>query len=196
MAGSLADKTLHDVLAATAAPRPTPGGGSACAAASAIGVALLMKAAAIAGIPQHTLASIEAQLVAAIDDDAAAFRDVIAARKHPRESEAERALRTAAIQRALRHATDVPLGIMRLSAEALTEAHALAPRVHRATAADATVAVLLLRAGFEGARATVDANLGGLTDAEYTAKARNEGSRLSEQAARGVEEAERLLRVG
>ena len=107
MAGSLADKTLHDVLAAIAAPRPTPGGGSACAAASAIGVALLMKAAAIAGVPQHSLASTEAQLVAAIDDDAAAFRDVIAARKQPRESEAERALRTAAIQRALRHANCV-----------------------------------------------------------------------------------------
>jgi formiminotetrahydrofolate cyclodeaminase len=196
VAGSLADKALHDVLAAVAAPRPTPGGGSACAAASAFGVALLVKAAAIAGVPQHTLAGIKAQLVDAIDDDAAAFRGVIAARKQPRESEAERTLRTGAIQQALRHATEVPLGIMRLSAEALSEAHALAPRVHRATAADAAVGVLLLRAGFEGARATVDANLGGLADAEYTASARNECSRLSEQAARGSEEAERLLRVG
>ena len=85
---------------------------------------------------------------------------------------------------------------MRLSADALTEAHALAPRVHRATAADATVAVFLLRAGFDGARATVDANLGGLADAEYVATAKNECSRLLEQAARWSEEAERLLRVG
>src|SRR5262245_33240311 len=103
-----------------------------------------MKAAAIAGVPGHTLAGIKAQLVVAIDDDATAFRDVIAAQKQARESQAERALRTAAIQQALRRATDVPLGIMRLSAEALSEAHVLAPRIHRATAADATVAVLLL----------------------------------------------------
>jgi formiminotetrahydrofolate cyclodeaminase len=161
-----------------------------------MGVALLMKAAAVGGVPQHPLAVIEAQLVDAIDDDAGAYRDVIAARKQPRASQAEGALRTAAIQRALRHATDVPLGIMRLSADALTEAHSLAPRIHRSTVADVTVAVMLLRAGFEGARTTVDANLSGLADPEYAATVRHECGRVSEQAMRGAGEAERLLRVG
>jgi len=192
----LADRTLQDVLAAFAAATPTPGGGSACAAASAIGVALLMKAAAVAGLPRHTLAGLEAQLIDAIDDDARAYMDFIAARKRPRQSEAEQALRTAGIQLALRRATEVPLAIMRLSAEALTEARSLATQVHRSTAADVTVAVRLLRASFEGARTTVDANLGGLTDVEYASAAGTQSGRLSEQAARDSEEAERLLRVG
>ena len=195
MARILVDRTLHDVLSSFGAAVPTPGGGSACAAASAMGVALLMKAASLAGAPLDTLAGIEARLVDAIDDDAEAYQGVMTARKRPRDSEAERAVRTAAIQQALHHATDVPLTIMRLSAEALTEARSLAPRVHRSTVADATVAVMLLRAGFEGARATVDANLGALTDATHTANVKEECSRLSEEAASGLEEAERLLRV-
>jgi formiminotetrahydrofolate cyclodeaminase len=160
-----------------------------------MGVALLMKAAAVAGVPQQTLGGIEAQLVDAIDEDARAYDDVMTARKQPRDSQAERTLRTAAIQLALRHATDVPLSITRLSADALNEAHSLAPRIHRSTIADVTVAVMLLRAGFEGARTTVLANLSGLADAQDAATMRDECGRLSEQAARDLGEAERLLRV-
>jgi formiminotetrahydrofolate cyclodeaminase len=84
---------------------------------------------------------------------------------------------------------------MRLSSEALAEAHSLAPRIHRSAVADATVAVRLLRAGFEGAHVTVDANLDGVVDADYVRTVREECGRLCERAARGSEEAERLLRV-
>jgi glutamate formiminotransferase/formiminotetrahydrofolate cyclodeaminase len=161
-----------------------------------MGAALLMKAASIAGVSPDRLAGVEARLVDAIDDDAAAYQAVMTARKQPRESEADRARRTAAIQQALRQATDVPLTIMRLSAGALTEARTLAPRVHRSTVADVTVAVMLLRAGFEGARATVVANLGVLTDAAHTTTVKDECIRLSEEAVSGSDEAERLLRVG
>jgi len=191
----LADRTLHDVLSSFASAAPTPGGGSACAATSAMGAALLMKAASIAGVSPERLAGVEAGLVDAIDDDAAAYQAVMAAIKQPRDREAERARRTAAIQQALRHATDVPLTIMQLSAKALTEARTLAPRVHRSTVADVTVAVMLLRAGFEGAHATVVANLGVLTDAAHTTTVKDECIRLSEEAVSGSNEAERLLRV-
>jgi len=161
-----------------------------------MGTALLMKAASIAGVSPDALAGVEARLVAAIDADASAYQAVMTARKQPRDTEAERAGRTAAIQQALRHATDVPLTILRLSAEALTEARTLAPRVHRSTVADVTVAVMLLRAGFEGARATVVANLGALTDAAHTTAVKGECIRLSEEAVSCLNEAERLLRVG
>jgi formiminotetrahydrofolate cyclodeaminase len=161
-----------------------------------MGAALLIKAASIAGVSPERLAGVEAGLVDAIDEDAAAYQAVMSARKQPRDSEAERARRTAAIQQGLRHATDVPLTIMRLSAAALTEARTLAPRVHRSTVADVTVALMLLRAGFEGAHATVVANLGALTDAAHTTTVKAECGRLSEEAVSGSNEAERLLRVG
>jgi formiminotetrahydrofolate cyclodeaminase len=197
VASSLGDKSLRDVLAALAGDSPTPGGGSACAAASAMGAALLMMAAARAGVAQHTLAGIEQQLTEAIDGDAAAYTHVIAAMKQPHESQADRASRTAAIQLALRHATDVPLSVLRLSADALNEARLLAPHVRRSTIADAAVAVTLVGAGFEGARRTVEANLAGLRDTEYILTVRDECLRLSEQAMQASAEADRLLlRVG
>ena len=195
MGSTLADRTFNDVLAAFSASVPTPGGGSACAAGASIGVALLMKVAAIANVPLHTLAGVEAQLVDAIDEDAAAYQHVMTARQQPRESQAEKSLRVVAIQKALRHATDVPLTIMRLTAEALAEARLLAERLRPSTAADAAVAMMLLRAGFDGARMTVEANFDGLADAEYVQAARDECRRLSERTARAVEETGRLLRV-
>ncbi len=161
-----------------------------------MGVGLLIKAASVAGVQPQPLEGIEAQLVDAIDDDATAYQEVMTALRQPRDSQSDRAVRAAAIQRALRHATDVPLTIMRRSADALSEACSLAPRIHRSTAADVTVAVMLLRAGFEGARATVTANLGGLKDADYQATVKDECSRLSETAVQGLEGADRVLRVG
>src|SRR5689334_23697064 len=101
-----------------------------------MGVALLMKVASVAGITQHSLAGIEMKLAGAIDGDAQAYEEVTTARRLPRDSETERTLRTAAIQRAMRHATDVPLAIMRSSAEAVMEAGSIIPRIHRSTAAD------------------------------------------------------------
>ena len=196
MALTLADTSFRELLSAFAAAEPTPGGGSACAAAAAMAVALLTKAALVAGLPHHKLAGINTQLAGAIDEDAMAYREVIAARRQPRDTEEDRALRAAAIQQALRHATDVPLTIMRLSAEALDEAHTLASRIHRSTMADALVAVVLLRASFDGARATVHANLGGLRNAEDAATIREESTRLSDRATLGSGEAERLLRLG
>ena len=59
------------------------------------------------------------------------------------------AARKAAIQRALRAATDVPLGVMRLSAARSSTAAAVAAHGHRAAASDVGVALALLRAGLE-----------------------------------------------
>ena len=75
MASSLVDRTLQDVLSAFAAAVPTPGGGSACAAASAMGVALLIKAAAVAGVhPAHARSASKHSSSTRIDDDAERVR--------------------------------------------------------------------------------------------------------------------------
>ena len=195
MASTIAEKSLRDVLEAFASPTPTPGGGSACAAASAFGTALLRMAAAIAGVDQQSLARIEERLLDAVDADAAAYRYVIAAQRQPQDTEGERGLRSAAIQLALRGATEVPLSIMRLSASALYEATEVAAHARRSTVGDIGVAVVLLRAVVEGARLTIDANLGALTDAAYIETVREEFRTLVERAAQAATETERLLRV-
>jgi formiminotetrahydrofolate cyclodeaminase len=192
---SFADKPLREVLAAFASASPTPGGGSACAAAAAFGTALLRMAAAIAGVDQQSLGRIEERLIDAIDADALAYRYVISAQRQPKDTEAERGLRTAAIQLALRGATEVPLSIMRLCSSALYEATEIAARARRSTVGDIAVAMALLRAAAEGARLTIDANLGAINDPAYVTTVREEFQTMSERAKMAAIEAERLLRV-
>jgi formiminotetrahydrofolate cyclodeaminase len=192
---AFADKPLREVLDAFSAATPTPGGGSACAAAGAFGTALLRMAAAIAGVDQQSLQRIEERLIDAIDADAVAYRYVITAMRQPQDTAAERGLRAAAIQLALRGATEVPLSIMRLCSSALYEATEIAGRARRSTVGDIGVAMALLRAAAEGARLTIDANLGALTDTAYVTLVREEFQMMSDRAENAVTEAERLLRV-
>jgi methenyltetrahydrofolate cyclohydrolase len=193
----LVDKSLRDVLAAFASPRPTPGGGSASALAAATGAALLRMVAALPKTRTGSeddrsaltaaaagLTGVQQQLMEAVDGDAAAYDAVVAAYRQPASTDAERAGRTGAIARAMHRATDVPLGVMRLSVLGLTHAETVAAHGHRPAASDVGVAIALLRAGLHGARLNVAINLGGLSDAAYREAVAVEVQRL----ARGADE--------
>jgi len=204
---ALIDLSTRDLLTAFSSTAPTPGGGSASALASAVGASLLMM---VAGLPKTlsgsdgdraaldaasgVLARFRADLTAAIDTDTAAYDRVVAAYKMPKASADEQAARKAAIQDAMRGATEVPLGVVRSSAAALAEAVRVAAHGHRAAASDVGVAIALLRAGTRGARLNVEINTGSLTDAAYAAAITAETNRLSEEAARAADEADALLR--
>jgi formiminotetrahydrofolate cyclodeaminase len=193
----LVEKPFQELLAAFASPDPTPGGGSASAAAGAMGAALLTMVAALpktrtgsdndrAALTAAAAALIplRQQLADAVDADTVAYDAVVAAYKLPKGTDAEQAARKAAIQRALRTATDVPLGVMRLSAAGLAQAAVVAAHGHRAAASDVGVAVALLSAGMQGARLNVEINLRGLSDAAYLGTAAAEVAQL----ARGAEQ--------
>jgi formiminotetrahydrofolate cyclodeaminase len=203
----LVDQSVRDLLAAFSAADPTPGGGSASALASAVGTSLLLM---VAGLPKTrtgsdddraaltsaagVLADIRTRLTNAIDEDTAAYDQVIVAYKRPKASADEQTARTAAIQQALHAATDVPLGVVRRSAAALDEAITIATHGHRAAASDVGVAVALLRAGARGARLNVEINIGSISDAAYADAVAAETDRWSDSAARAADEADALLR--
>ncbi len=203
----LTDKPLRALLASLASSDPTPGGGSASAVASAMGASLLLMVAALPktrlgleadraalAVAASALTGLQQQLIEAIDADTAAYDAVVAAYKLPKGSDVEQAARKAAIQRALRGATDVPLGVMRLSALALKEALAVARHGHRAAASDVGVAAALLSAGVRGAHLNVTINLGSLNDGEFVGAAKAESERLAKDAAQAADAAERSLR--
>jgi formiminotetrahydrofolate cyclodeaminase len=203
----LADQPLRQLLAAFSSSDPTPGGGSASALAAALGASLLMM---VAGLPKtrtgadaerialaeaaSELGAIRARLTEAIDADAAAYDGVVAAYKLPKQSADEQAARKAAIQQALRAATDVPLDVMRMGAAAIAHARTIAANGHRAAASDVGVAAALLRAGVRGAALNIEINAGSVSDPAYVDSVRAESAQLSESAARGADEAEALLR--
>ena len=203
---SLTDQSVRDLLTAFSSSDPTPGGGSAAALASAVGASLLMM---VAGLPKTrtgsdedraalttaggVLAELRKGLTEAIDADTAAYDRVVAAYKMPKASPDEQAARKIAIQRALRGATEVPRGVVRLSAAALHQAIAVATHGHRAAASDVGVAVALLRAGARGARLNVEINIGSVSDAPYAGEVAEEIAQLGEDVARAAAAADALL---
>jgi formiminotetrahydrofolate cyclodeaminase len=198
----LTSRPLREVVAAFASSEPTPGGGSASALAASVGTSLLVM---VASLPKtrnqaeddrtaltfaaDALTGIQHRLTEAIDADSAAYEQVVAAYRQPKGTEVEQIARKAGIERALRLATDVPLGVMRLAVDALKHAQAVAAHGHRAASSDVGVALALLRAGLEGARLNVRVNLGGVTDRAYVEAVAAEAERLSTQMSGLVSEA-------
>ena len=201
----LIDLSVRDLLNAFSANDPTPGGGSAAALSSAVGASLLMM---VAGLPKTrtnsheertvmhgssvALTGLRQQLMEAIDADTAAYDQVVAAYKQPKATPQEQEARKAAIQRALRVATDVPLAVMRLSVEALEQAALVAANGLKAAASDVGVATSLLCAGANGARMNVSTNLEGISDSSYADAVRAEVKALKQSVDRASAETREL----
>jgi formiminotetrahydrofolate cyclodeaminase len=183
----LVDRSVRDLLSAFSSSDPTPGGGSASALASAIGASLLIM---VTGLPKTrngsdedrqalaaaraALEGIRQMLVDAIDADTQAYDEVVAAYKLPKATGGGQTARKEAIQRALRAATDVPLGVVRASADALAHARSVEAHGNPNAASDVGVAVALLKAGAQGARLNVEINLGSVTDSGYADRVRTD----------------------
>jgi formiminotetrahydrofolate cyclodeaminase len=196
---------LADLIDAFSSTDPVPGGGSAAALAGAVGVSLLIMVAGLSktrtGAPEETADLAEAAarlhplrdaLAELVDRDSDAYREVLAAFRLPKVSDAEKAARTEAIREATRAATDAPLDTMRFCQQALRGAVIVASNGSRKTTSDVGVAIELLIAALRGGRLNVDINLAGLNDEGYTARVRDE---VEELVADAVEDAERARRA-
>jgi len=201
-----AEMALADLIDAFSSTDAVPGGGSAAALAGAMGVSLLMMVAGLpktrTGAPEETADLAEASsrlhplrdaLVELVDRDSDAYRQVLAAFRLPKVSEAEKAARKEAIDAATRAAIDTPLDTMRLCQQALRGAVIVASNGSRKTTSDVGVALELLVAALRGARLNVDINLAGLNDESYAARIRDEVEELVSDAAEDAERARRAL---
>ena len=195
---------VTDLMEALAATEPVPGGGSAAALAGAAAVSVLLM---VAGLPAKTGAAGDAAalaaaaarlrplrdaLIALIDRDAAAYREVVATFVLPRGSDAEKAARSAAIQAPTRTATETPLDTMRAGAQALRDAVTVVRHGRSSARADAGVAVELLLAVVRGAGLNIDANLALLKDAASAARVGDERRQLEADGTAAAEAIRRL----
>jgi formiminotetrahydrofolate cyclodeaminase len=197
---------LVDLLDAFASNTPVPGGGSAAALAGALGVSLLIMAAGLpksrTGAPEEAadlaesaarLRPLRDTLVRLIDADSDAYRAVMAALKMPKESADDKAARAHALQSAMKAATDVPLDVMRAGQQALAGAVIVARNAYRLAGSDVAMGVELLGASVRGSALGIDGNLGGITDASYTARVAAERDQLADDSRRDGELALALL---
>jgi formiminotetrahydrofolate cyclodeaminase len=181
----LTNRPVSDLLDAFASPDPTPGGGSAAALAGALGASLLAMVAGMAktktGSPEARdaldaargrLMAARATLIGLVDRDSAAYDLVVAAYGRPKGTDAEKAARRDAIQRAMRVATEVPLETATVCSHALSEAAVVEGLGNPTAASDVGTGIALLGAGLRGALLNVDANIGSLTDPAVVAEFR------------------------
>lgn len=184
--------TLEQFLDRLASADPTPGGGSAAALAGATAAALVAMVARISqgkGPADALAAMVEraersrSALTALIADDALAFEAVRAAWRLPRDSEEAQAARRAAVQEALRGATEVPLRVAREALAALELTPELARTGTASALSDVAAAALLGYAAVNGALYNARINLKGITDQAYVAETATEVDRLNRASA-------------
>jgi glutamate formiminotransferase/formiminotetrahydrofolate cyclodeaminase len=181
-----------DLLASEA---PAPGGGSAAALAGSMGAALAAMVARLTAGREKYAAHDEAmrRVIREADEvraalhkqvrvDARAYDGVMAAMKLPKKSDDEKKARAAAMEKAGKHATEVPLESARLALRAARLAAEAAEKGNRNAASDACVAVLLSRAALRGACFNVRINLPMLKDEAWKGSALEEVARMEKEA--------------
>lgn len=173
------------LLDAISSATPTPGGGSVSALVGALAAALGQMVAGLARKKKsheqyvdgltgavEELDNARRSLAASMDRDAASYEAVLTAYKLPRETPEEEQQRTAAIEAALRGASEVPMEVAEAAMflyELLGQLEAITPASMRS---DLQVGRMMAAAAAHGALANVEINLESLTDANFLANMR------------------------
>ena len=164
---------LDDLAAAT----PTPGGGSAAAHSGAMGAALVAMVARLT-VGKKKYSPIEAQmneilnlaerlrhdLTADVDKDSAAFEDVIAAFKLPKDTPEQENIRAEAIEKATLLAAQVPLMVAQKSVTVMALAERVVALGNLNAISDGASAAAMARAALTSAGYNVRININNLAD--------------------------------
>jgi len=110
---------------------------------------------------------LRAQFTDLIDQDTEAFNKVMEAFGLPKETEPQKALRSAAIREATKEATMVPLEVMKHCIDALALTARVADQGNPNAVSDVGTSALMLHAACSAAALNVRINLKGLQDPEF-----------------------------
>ena len=191
----LSDLKVTEFADRVASDAPAPGGGSVAALYGSIGAALAAMVAnltqgrkkyaefaAHAAEVQQKAGALQARLMDVMDRDTDAFLVVSQAFAMPKETDEQKAARSAAIQEGLKGCTRTPMEMMELCDETLTLAASLLGRFNDTSASDLGVAFLSLKAGIQGAWFNVLINISSLKDRAFAEEYRSRGEALLRHA--------------
>lgn len=174
------DKSLRQFLDELASKAPTPGGGSAAAIMGAQSAALTSMVCNLTlGKPEYAgvendmqvllkkSETLRDQLTGMIKRDVDVFNQLMSTYALPKETEAHKSIRSAAIQKALQEATEIPLVCARACAEAVALSRIAAEKGNMGAISDAGVAVMSAYSGLKSAALNVYINTASLKDKKF-----------------------------
>jgi len=191
MSGRIAEQTVEAFLGSLASDDPTPGGGAVAALAGATGAALISMVGSLTigkrGYEEAEermrwmLEEAEAartEFLDLADRDATAFDGVMSAFKMPKETDAEKAVRSKAIQAGYESAARVPLEIAKRAADLMELARETTEIGNVQAASDGACAGQALASAVWCATYNVEINAAALKDPAKAQALRDEVSAL------------------
>jgi len=191
-----------------AAGTPAPGGGSVAAYCGVLAASLgqmvcnltIGKPKYIAAEPRLTeirseLERLDARLRELIAEDSTSFEAVLQAYRLPKDSDEQKAHRTAQIQIALQGAVDVPVETAQRSFDTLGLLRELADIGNPNALSDVAVGAHVAGTAIRGASYNVGVNLDSIADRDAAGKTREQMRRMIEQSVSIAEEVEGKLKA-
>lgn len=194
MNNSLTDLTVKGFLDTTAGKDPVPGGGSISALSGSIAAALTEMVAGLT-IGKKKYAEVEEQmkqlaervqqirqqLILDVDRDSEAYNVVFAAFQMPKETDEEKAARSAQIQEATKIAANVPMEVARRVYSLLSDIEEVVSNGNQNAVTDGCVAMMSARNAIIGALFNVRINLTSIKDEQFVADMTAEADRLERE---------------
>ncbi len=177
----LVSMKLTDFADETASESPAPGGGSISAYVGALGISL---GTMVANLSSHKRGwderwqefsdwaekgeKYKSSLLQLVDADTRSFNKIMEAFALPKSTDAEKAVRSEAIQAATKYAIEIPFKIMTTAYESMQVIKAMVEQGNPNSVTDAGVGALCARAAVIGAFMNVRINASGYNDKEFT----------------------------
>ena len=191
-----ASEPLQVYLDDAACNKPAPGGGSVSACVGALGAALVSMVCNLT-LGKEKFAGVQAEIAALVaateaararlekllQDDTTAYSGVIQAYKLPKDTDAEKAARTAAVQAGLIIAANVPLEICKVALEVCRLSKTAAELGNPGAVTDAGIGAILGEAAVVGGALNVRINLGSIEDSDYVETAAAQIDTMQKEAA-------------
>ena len=187
MNNSLTDLTVKGLLDVTAGKDPVPGGGSISALCGSIAAALTEMVAGLTigkkkyAEVEERVQQIRQQLILDVDRDSEAYNVVFAAFQMPKETDEEKAARSAQIQEATKIAANVPMEVARRVYSLLSDIEEVVSNGNQNAVTDGCVAMMSARNAIIGALFNVRINLTSIKDEQYVADMTAEADRLERE---------------
>jgi formiminotetrahydrofolate cyclodeaminase len=185
MPEKMTEITVKVFLNELASSAPAPGGGSVAALSGAIGAALISMVSNLtvgkekyAGVQDEITAllkkseKLRKELTELVEEDVRVYTELNMTMKMPRDTEEQKQVRSGAMDKALKAATDVPMRVAEACVSVMELCHLAAEKGNANAVSDVGVGILMAEAGLRSAALNVLINLGWIKDEAFVKESR------------------------